>query len=235
VVAPASIAALQTVPSYKQAVVKRRRASLLLEESDSDEDERIRRMPRVDVKALSSESVIELLGAHTDREAWPVRTDVCCWNCTYQFQTIPLCAPGGMSRDGRLSDCIGVFCSFNCAKRYSMEVGRRQTLTRCDLVSFLHKRVLGSTIPIVPAPTFKVLKRFGGFMDIEEFRSGFVTLPPSAEGVASLVEEMQKNCIPRFQVVHVSKHAPKTASAFARLNPLAGSDRLVTSMQMKIV
>lgn len=227
------------VPQPKNAVLT------ALEESDDDEHAVVSLKPRVDVSHLSGEKCIEILGAHTDRDKWPSETDVSCWNCTFPFDGIPISIPGRLhKKKAVLIDCYGVFCSFNCARRYCMNRNRHNSFEQLELISFLHKKVLGQFARIPPAPPFQTLARFGGYMSIDEYRQNFISLPPKDDMFDESVRKehvqlLEKNSIPLFQtVLHThnqqlmtdSIQERKVREGYDRTKPLPWAQNFATSM-----
>ena len=97
-------------PSKQKVAPKKLSTITALDESDDDETPVVSRRPRVDVSHLSGEKCIKLLGAHTDKNEWPSSTEVCCWNCTYSFNGIPIAIPAKTNKTGIFTGCYGVFC-----------------------------------------------------------------------------------------------------------------------------
>ena len=222
--------------------------SMLLDESDDDETLTARARPRVDMSSLNGEKCIELLGAHTSRKEWPLSTEVACWNCTFAFDAIPIAIPEKLDRaTGRLSGCFGVFCSFNCARRHCLQTNGHSGMQKIQLLSDLHRKLLGNFVRIKPAPPFQVLARFGGYMSIDEYRKDFVTLPPSEKMLdphvrRDKVELLEKHCIPRFSLVYhthdqqlvtdsLHEREPRR-EGYDRTRPLPGTQSLATSMSI---
>lgn len=226
------------------APLRKTAAITALEESDDDETPAVLSKPRIDVSHLSGEKCIEILGAHTDRKEWPSSTEVACWNCTHTFDGIPISIPGRLhKRQSIMVGCYGVFCSFNCAKRYCMNRSHDSML-----LIYLHKKILGSTAKIFPAAPFQVLDKFGGYMGIEEYRKNFITLPPTNEMFdpeirQDYVQLMNKKQIPYFHtVLHSHNQQLMTDSiqekttrnrTYERTTPLPGSQHLTQTMGIK--
>ena len=238
-------------PEVRNETMPTTSKSLILCESESDEDINVRKKPRVDVSQVTSERVISLLGAHTTKDTWPSSTSVCCWNCTEPFDGIPLAIPGGLEKHTkRLKDCTGVFCSFNCMRRWILNSNRHTSWEQMQLITYMHKVIVGHTVSIPPAASPHVLKKFGGYMDIDEYRKDFVCLPPTDEMYDTnqrrdRVEILQKKCIPSFQTAfhtHNKHHITDSMtfdrehgkSGYDRTRPLSGSQVLVNSMNMKV-
>lgn len=243
-----NVGSTSTEVNVKRPVIPDRRKTIItaLNESDDDEIPSVAAIPRVDVSHLSGQKCIELLGAHTDRRIWPSRTEFCCWNCTYPFDTIPLSIPGALhKRLSVMTGCYGVFCSFNCARRYCMNRNRHDSMQQLQLLSYLYKQILGANVRVTPAGPFQTLKKFGGYMDIDEYRKNFISLPPKdamfdpnvRRDYVSMLTEKQ---VPYFHtVVHTHNQQLRTDSIqernarnkmYERTTPLPGSQDLATSM-----
>lgn len=99
---------------------------------------------------------------------YPSSTEVCCWNCTYEFKTRPIGLP--VKSVGDTMKCIGCFCSFACACRFHIDTNRgdgvllKQLYSRCNVMDF--------KLPpsFDPAPPKELLERFGGKMTIDQYR-----------------------------------------------------------------
>jgi len=238
----------QAEPPRKVAPPRKSAVLTVLEESDDDETPAVSSKPRIDVSHLSGEKCIEILGAHTDRDQWPSSTDVACWNCNHTFDGIPLSIPGGLHKQkNRLVGCYGVFCSFNCAKRYCINRNRHDSMEQLQLLTFLHKKILGRTARIFPAAPFQVLEKYGGYMNISEYRKNFITLPPNNQMFdpslrQDYVQLMHEKQIPYFHtVLHSHNQQLVTDSiqektrnkVYERTTPLPGSQHLTQSMGIK--
>lgn len=97
------------------------------------------------------------------------KTDLCCWWCTYQFDTFPVYLPTKFNHKTQIFDVKGLFCSFECSLAYSMRIERNNNPF---LVNYLHKMILKSKGigNIRCAPPKEILQKFGGPISIEEFR-----------------------------------------------------------------
>ena len=238
--------ASQVEQPRRVAPLRKTAAFTALEESDDDEMPVVSSKPRIDVSHLSGEKCIQILGAHTDRHQWPSSTTVACWNCTHPFDGIPLSIPGGLhKRKSIMVGCYGVFCSFNCAKRYCMNRNRCDSMGQLQLLTFLHKKILGNTARIFPAAPFQVREKYGGYMGIDEYRKNFITLPPKNEMFDPSVRQdyvhfMNENQVPYFYTaLHSHNQQLVTDSVqeksvrnktYERTTPLPGSQHLTQSM-----
>uniref|UniRef100_A0A6C0J002 Uncharacterized protein n=1 Tax=viral metagenome TaxID=1070528 RepID=A0A6C0J002_9ZZZZ len=236
-------------PAPRVARLRKTAAVTALEESDDDEIPAVLSKPRIDVSHLSGEKCIEILGAHTGRKEWPSSTEVACWNCTHTFNGIPLSIPGGFDkRQSIMVGCYGVFCSFNCAKRYCMNQKRHDSMQQLQLLTYLHKKMFGSIARIFPAAPVQVLDKFGGYMGIQEYRKNFITLPPENQMFDPVVRQdyvqlMNERQVPYFyNVLHSHNQQLMTDSiqektvrnrAYERTTPLPGSQHLTQIMGIK--
>lgn len=70
----------------------------------------------------------------------------------------------------------GTFCSFNCCMAYITDHTHLSTYHKSThLLHRMYSDLYGQVSKINPAPHWRVLKSFGGFMDIHEFRNSFST------------------------------------------------------------
>lgn len=102
-----------------------------------------------------------------DCDEWPTKTDVHCWYCSHQFDGVPVSIPVDFKDDWW--SVRGVFCSFSCAKSFivrNCQGDYRQLMLLNSFASICFNRKKEITM----SPPFHVLKKFGGCMEIEEFR-----------------------------------------------------------------
>lgn len=70
-------------------------------------------------------------------------------------------------------DCEGVFCSFNCCVAYLNEHSDYRFKDSSVMLLMMYRKVTkcGKTVTsIVPAPSWKLLKEYGGHLSIEDYR-----------------------------------------------------------------
>jgi hypothetical protein len=107
---------------------------------------------------------------------WPLKTDINCWWCCHEFDSIPLGMPVGLDKDSSFK-VIGCFCSFNCMLSYALDTNNKNRGLIYSLYrSLLKKPVFDNqlkTIVFKRAPPRSSLKKFGGSLSIEEFRNNF--------------------------------------------------------------
>ena len=194
------------------AIPFRDQPSQIMEESDDDEDAATMARPKPKILDMSEKAIVTLMGAHTDLRQWPSSTDICCWNCCHTFKGVPVPATSTLDsrKTGKLTKCHGVFCSFNCAKRFILDKNTHGAWEASTLLSMLHKRITGHHAPIRTAPPRICLTMFGGNMTIAEYRHGFISLPVTdsmydEQARAKSVQLLQDNCMPTFSRALIQK------------------------------
>ena len=66
----------------------------------------------------------------------PVKTNLCCWWCTYQFDCLPTFLPEKYS-EGKFF-VSGCFCSFNCVGAYNLSLADNKIWERYSLLKLLY-------------------------------------------------------------------------------------------------
>ncbi len=97
------------------------------------------------------------------------KTDLSCWWCKNSINDIPYPIP--LDFDGKYFKVQGIFCSPSCCKSYIKSTEfRYYKKNDCHyLLNFMMKYCYNIT-DIKEAPDWRVLKEFGGWMNIEDFR-----------------------------------------------------------------
>lgn len=194
------------VTEQKQAHHKphfREKQSQIMDESDDDEDASVSLRTQPKFMDMSTSSVCTIMAAHTSIDKWPERSSICCWHCCHTFQGIPIPATIKQDRKSQLIQTSGVFCSFNCAKRWILDKNTFSVGEQINLLHLLLKKVIGSYSKIRPAPPRIALTIFGGPLSLEEFREGNLQFPSTQDTSddakrSRIVKEIQHNCYPLF-------------------------------------
>lgn len=99
-------------------------------------------------------------------------TGAACWHCTFSFDGPPKMVPVRYVQIKNTWTTVGAFCSWSCAKAWQQIRAPYNTpIQRMWLVQ-LAKQNFGYDKNIIhPAPDPWILKRFGGTLTIQEFRS----------------------------------------------------------------
>ena len=131
-----------------------------------------------------------------------------CWWCKNCFNTPKISLPEQYFNDSFY--CIGNFCSYNCVKAYNIDLNDSFIWKRESLINFMYYLTFGSFKHINPAPSWLILKDFGGMIDIDNFRKNFevnnleflVLEPPIISRQMQIEESYKKS---QSQYVSVNK------------------------------
>ena len=131
---------------------------------------------------------------------WPKNTKIDCFWCCHSFNNFPFCIPVKRTED--TFHVFGNFCSPECAAAYNFDSSEctEEIWERYSLMNILYiKNIDGIEIDIKIAPPRIILKKFGGTLEIEEFRKTninyekdyIITLPP----MLSIIPYMEESNI----------------------------------------
>lgn len=104
---------------------------------------------------------------------YPEKSGDNCWWCRHTFQNIPIFLP--TKYQNNVFYCTGLFCSFNCCKAYLFDSPSHDSWKLNSLLNFYFKKLTGSINDIKIAPSWKLLKKYGGNLTIKEFRKNYNT------------------------------------------------------------
>jgi hypothetical protein len=96
-----------------------------------------------------------------------------CWWCKNCFDTPNVTLPEQYFNSTFY--CIGNFCSYNCTKAYNIDLNDCNIWKRESLINLMYHLTYNRFKEIDPSPSWLILKEFGGFMSINEFRKNFET------------------------------------------------------------
>ena len=116
--------------------------------------------------------VIKLLREFEEKNKnneWPNTTSISCYWCCHGFNNTPFGLPINYC-DDRFK-VYGCFCSLECASAYNFHTkdNSDEVWERNNYINMLSRKI-GYKKLVKPAPNRLVLKTFGGYMSIEEFR-----------------------------------------------------------------
>ena len=128
------------------------------------------------------------------------KTDIVCWWDTHNFDTIPWFLPDRYCNNTFY--VFGCFCSPNCALAYNLNMNDSRIHIRTSLLKKLDSYIYDkSELSENITASFKpeILKKFGGPMDIVEYRSNTsllkkeikINIPPIIH-IKTIVEELNK-------------------------------------------
>ena len=136
----------------------------------------------------------EFINSNNER-SWPESTNIYCWWCCHQFTGIPCAIPEYYKKDKFYVS--GCFCSFNCSASYSFSKNDNNIWERYSLLNLMYKQLYNQKFTKISlAPPREVLKIFGGYMSIDEFRENslkndktFTVIKPPLISVIPKIEE----------------------------------------------
>ena len=124
---------------------------------------------KITVREIKIEHVIEDLRKLDKNKKKDKYTDILCWHCCHEFNNFPYFIPSEYIKSSKKYKVLGVFCSWCCAKRYSMDKDNMGIKSQI-LTNFI-KDSEGKYTRVKPAPPRSLLKSFGGILTIKEFRN----------------------------------------------------------------
>lgn len=138
------------------------------------------------------------------------KTNIVCWWCTYNFDTLPCFIPERYS-DG-VFYVFGCFCSFNCALAYNLNLNDYKVPDRYSLIKKLYLLIKGTNDEILVAPPREILEKFGGHVSINEYRRKLcnitkeykLLLPPITNLLVSIEEKTKDK--EKIKSIPDSKH-----------------------------
>jgi len=139
----------------------------------SDERDKVEHFETNERETNKKRGFFEIMHEFIHSDNWLDKTDICCWWCCHQFETVPIGLPVKYDENKKFH-VKGVFCSFSCMMAYKNDNSIYQS--KRDLINFLYKKLTGTfllDINLVPAPPRCALKIFGGELNINQFRNSF--------------------------------------------------------------
>lgn len=95
-----------------------------------------------------------------------------CWWCRHCFKNPKVTLPENLFKSK--FNTFGVFCSYNCALSYNIDINDENLYKRTSLLYYLYKKTYNKNVEIVKAPSWKILKNYGGIVSIDTFRKSFI-------------------------------------------------------------
>lgn len=101
----------------------------------------------------------------------PNQTNIHCFWCKHSFTSNPIGCPIDYKNNTYITD--GVFCSFNCCLSFIHEHQTQNIYQKSHKLLINMFKTCFDTVKIEPAPSWRVLKTFGGHLTIDDFRNQF--------------------------------------------------------------
>lgn len=150
------------------------------------------------------------------------KTDIACWWCTYNFDTMPCFIPEKYCDNTYYT--FGCFCSFNCAVAYNVNIDDYKVWERYSLMKKLYNIICDNNNDINIAPPKETLDKFGGPLSIDDYRKNSkyldkeyrIIMPPMVS-IAPMVEQNYKD---NYNVSKVKFTDPNQDLVLKRSKPL---------------
>jgi hypothetical protein len=141
---------------------------------------------------------LKLISMDNNKSVIVEKTDICCWWCAYNFDTLPCFLPDRFFKDTYY--VFGCFCCFSCAMAYNISLDDYRTPVRNSLLKKFYNTIFKNDKDITCTPKRELLGRFGGPITPTDFRNSSVmckrdmkmNIPPVIP-LISLIEETSKD------------------------------------------
>ena len=179
----------------RDIVIKKLKTNLNEIKNDNNYDNSSSAMKDIKTKMLN----LNLININKDNKSIIVdKTDISCWWCAHNFDTMPCFIPDRYFNEKFY--VFGCFCTYNCAMAYNLSMNDYRVSLRISLIKKLFSKIFSNMDQISVAPPKELLKKFGGYLSIEEFRDKTMlckkeyklSLPPLIH-LLPVVEEIQKD------------------------------------------
>jgi hypothetical protein len=170
-----------------------------------DKDEPETKPNKMNKKNLKN-IMYEFISANNDK-TWPETTNIYCWWCCHPFKGSPCALPEYYKKEKFYVN--GCFCSFNCTASYNFSKNDDDIWERYSLLNLMYKKLYNyKFIKINLAPPREILKIFGGYLSIEEFRENSL----KSEKTFSIINPPLISIIPKIEenIINTNTNANKT-------------------------
>lgn len=172
----------------------------------------------------------------------PNKTNIACFWDTYTFENAPVCIP--KKYENGIFYVYGCFCSFECAAAYIFKKNQDTKWEEYSLLHLLYKKSNGRFKKINLASSPEVLDRFGGPIDIIEFRNSsktehtyqvleypMISLIPKVERILN-----ENKSISNIHPINFNKIKNNNSDyVLKREKPVTGKNTLENFMDLKIL
>lgn len=101
-----------------------------------------------------------------EQNKWPEKSNLLCWWCSHGFSCMPIPCVEKYNVYTKEYNLRGIFCSWECSLSFSLE----NYNSSVDLYKLYISWTGNRNFNVKKAPSRFVLKAFGGYMDIEDYR-----------------------------------------------------------------
>jgi hypothetical protein len=91
------------------------------------------------------------------------------------------------TKDNEHYESDGIFCSLNCALAFAKDNAHNPVYSRsCMLIQKVYQEIVENKTSLLPAPSWRLLKEYGGLLTIDEFRKNFQRMTYESRGIQRL-------------------------------------------------
>lgn len=102
------------------------------------------------------------------------KTNIHCWWCAHKFDNFPCFIPTKF--ENGVYHVYGIFCTPNCACAYNLSKNDYKKYDKNSLLIKFYSEIIGNIVDIKPAPDKEVLVKFGGTVNINEYRNSSINM-----------------------------------------------------------
>jgi hypothetical protein len=128
-----------------------------------------------------------------------------CWNCCHCINSETISQP--IKYDNNVFTTVGNFCSYSCISRYIIDSNEssENIFNKLSTLNLYHNiKNNTKSKSVTPAPSKLVLKLFGGYMDIDEYR-----LKNQEYLITTNIEPIVKSVDISVKELHIKKNNSK--------------------------
>ena len=230
----------QTTYDYKILANDSLKIANMIKKDEEEDDNKSNKMVKKKLKNI----LYEFINSNNEK-SWPETTNIYCWWCCHPFSCMPCALPEYYRKD-KFYVC-GCFCSFNCTASYNFSKNDDDMWERYSLLNLMYKKLYNEKfIKINLAPPREILKIFGGYMTIEEFRENsykndktFIVVKPPLISIIPKIEENINNKVGKNNLSNVNENIlTKTQNTLKlkRNKPVTNPNSTLQSfMDLKII
>ena len=166
---------------------------------------------------------LNLIETNTGKSLVAEQTNIACWWCTHNFDTMPCFIPEKIINETYY--VFGCFCSYNCAASYNLKMEDSYVWNRYSLLKKLYSLIYKTDNDISLAPPREVFSKFGGLLSYEEYKKNnkkcmkeYRFIMPPMTSIVPLIEE---GCVDSTKV-NVSLADLNKKNILRRNKPLPG-------------
>ncbi|ARF11219.1 hypothetical protein Klosneuvirus_1_76 [Klosneuvirus KNV1] len=137
---------------------------------------------------------INFINSNNGQQIIVEKTNIACWYCSYNFDTIPCFIPEKFYNDKYY--VFGCFCTYNCAASYNLKMDDSAMWYRYSLLKKLYNTLYNNNNEISLAPPREAFDKFGGPLKYEDYLKNsikclkeFRFIMPPMTSIVPLVEE----------------------------------------------